>query len=53
MFGYFESDDLERAAAHMAAQAVNTRWQDSMAELLEARVPDGGPAPLEEIFRLD
>jgi L-rhamnose mutarotase len=53
MFGYFESDDLERAGAHMAAQEVNARWQDAMAELLEERVPDGGPLPLEEVFRLD
>jgi L-rhamnose mutarotase len=53
MFGYFESDDLEAAAAYMAAQEVNARWQDAMAELLEERVPDAGPATLEEIFRLD
>jgi L-rhamnose mutarotase len=37
----------------MASQEVNARWQDTMAELLEQRVPDGGPTPLEEIFRLD
>jgi L-rhamnose mutarotase len=53
VFGYFESDDLERAAAYLAAQDVSTRWQDTMAELLEQRVPDEGPPPLEEIFRLD
>jgi len=53
MFGYFESDDLEAVGAHMAAQAVNARWQDAMAELLEERVPDGGPPALEEVFRLD
>ena len=53
MFGYFESDDLDAAGAFMAAQEVNARWQDAMAELLEERVPDGGPAPLEEVFRLD
>ncbi len=53
MFGYFESDDLERAAAHLAVQEVNRRWQDAMAGLLEARVPDEGPPPLEEIFRLE
>ena len=29
------------------------RWQDTMAELLEERVPDSGPPPLQEIFRLD
>jgi len=53
MFGYFESDDLERAAAYLAEQPVSARWQDAMAELLEERVPDAGPPPLEEIFRLD
>jgi L-rhamnose mutarotase len=53
MFGYFEADDLERAGAFLAAQDVNRRWQDAMAGLLEERVPDAGPPPLEEIFRLD
>lgn len=53
VFGYFESDDLEAAGRHMAQTEVNTRWQDAMAELLEQRVDDGVPAPLQEIFRLD
>ena len=53
VFGYFESDDLEATAEYLAAQEVCTRWQDAMAELLEERVPDGGPPPLEEIFRLE
>ncbi len=53
MFGYFESDDLERAGSYLAVQEVNRRWQDAMAELLESRVPDEGPPPLQEIFRLD
>ena len=53
VFGYFESDDLEAAVAYMEEQEVNARWQDTMAELLEARVPDSGPPALEEIFRLD
>jgi L-rhamnose mutarotase len=53
MFGYFESDDLEAAATYMEAQDVNARWQDTMGELLEERVPDTGPPTLEEIFRLD
>jgi L-rhamnose mutarotase len=53
VFGYFESDDLTRAAAYLAGQEVCTRWQDAMAELLEERVPDEGPPALEEIFRLD
>jgi L-rhamnose mutarotase len=53
VFGYFEADDLERASEYLAAQEVSSRWQDAMAELLEERVPDGGPPPLEQIFRLD
>ena len=53
MFGYFESDDLEAASRVMAQQGVSARWQDAMAELLEARVPDGGAPALEEIFRLE
>jgi len=52
MFGYFETDDLARAETYLAAQEVNARWQDAMAELLEERVHDQGPSPLEEIFRL-
>ena len=53
VFGYFEADDLDAADAHLAAQEVCARWQDSMAELLQERVPDGGPPALEQIFRLD
>jgi L-rhamnose mutarotase len=53
MFGYFEADDLAAAGAYMAEQDVNGRWQDAMAELLDERVPDGGPPALEEVFRLD
>jgi L-rhamnose mutarotase len=53
MFGYFESDDLDAAGAHMAAEEVNARWQDAMAKLLDERVPDEGPPALEEVFRLE
>lgn len=53
MFGYFEADDLAAAGQYLAEQDVSARWQDAMAELLEERVPDGGPPPLEEVFRLD
>ena len=53
MFGYFEADDLEAAGRYLAEQEVVSRWQDAMAELLEERVPEDGPPPLEEIFRLD
>ena len=53
VFGYFEADDLDAAAAYLRTQEVNRRWQDAMAELLDERVPDGGPPALEQIFRLD
>ncbi len=53
VFGYFEADDLARSASDLAGQPVVARWQDAMGELLEDRVPDAGPEPLEEIFRLD
>jgi L-rhamnose mutarotase len=52
-FGYLESDDFDHAYAHLAGQPVNQRWQDAMADLLDVRVADAGPAPLPEIFRLD
>jgi L-rhamnose mutarotase len=53
MFGYFEADDLAAAEQYLAGQEASARWQDAMAELLEQRVPDGGPPALEEVFRLD
>jgi L-rhamnose mutarotase len=53
VFGYFEADDLEAAGRYLADQPVCRRWRDAMAELLEDRVPDAGPPPLPEIFRLD
>ena len=53
VFGYFESEDLDFAAAFLEGQEVNSRWQNAMAGLLEERVPDGGPPALEQIFRLD
>jgi L-rhamnose mutarotase len=53
VFGYFEADDLQGAAAYLAREPVSARWQDAMADLLEARVPDAGPPPLEEIFRME
>lgn len=53
VFGYFESDDLDRATEYLAAQPVSAQWQDAMAELLEERVPDAGPPRLKEIFRME
>ena len=53
MFGYFEADNLAAAAEYLEQQQVSARWQDAMADLLDERVPDAGPPPLAEIFRLD
>jgi len=53
VFGYFEADDLAAAERYLAQQEVSARWQDTMAELLEQRVPDGGAPALKEVFRLD
>jgi L-rhamnose mutarotase len=53
VFGYFEADDLDAAGRFLAAHPVCTRWQDTMAALLDERVPDAGPPALEEIFRMD
>ena len=39
--------------AYLAQQDVCERWQDTMAGLLQERVPDAGPPALEEIFHLD
>jgi L-rhamnose mutarotase len=53
VFGYFEADDLDAAARDLASLDVSARWQDAMAGLLVERVADGGPEPLDQIFRLD
>jgi L-rhamnose mutarotase len=52
MFGYFETDDLARSESYLGTHEANIRWQAAMADLLEERVADEGPEPLEEIFRL-
>ena len=52
VFGYFETDDVAATEEYLAAREVSGRWQEAMADLLEERVPDGGPPSLEEIFRL-
>jgi L-rhamnose mutarotase len=52
-FGYLEGDDLDASFAQLGASEVNARWQDAMADYLEARVADEGPQFLPEVFRLD
>lgn len=55
LVGIFDVEDFDRFRAHMAAQAVNDRWQADMERLID---PCTDPATdfhrrLEEIFRLD
>jgi L-rhamnose mutarotase len=52
-FGYLEAEDVDQAFARLTATDVNRRWQDAMADLLDARVAERGPTLLDEIFRLD
>ena len=55
IFGYFETEEsLATAQAKMAATEVNTRWQELMAEFMDANVrPDETFIELEEYFHLD
>lgn len=52
-FGYFEAEDPEASLEALGRTEVNARWQDAMAELLDARVDSDGPGLLPEVFRLD
>lgn len=57
LFGYFETPESFQAALDgMAAEEINTKWQEFMAPYFES--PDGAHAdemmlPLEEVFHLD
>ena len=55
LFGYFETEEsLQAAQAKMAAQPVNTRWQEFMAPFFEVNArPDENFLELTEIFHLD
>ncbi len=57
LFGYFETpESFEAAAAAMAKEEVNSRWQQFMApyfEALEGRHPDERMQLLEEVFHQD
>jgi L-rhamnose mutarotase len=55
LFGYLVVDDFERFRSHMAASAVNERWQRDMAALIDPMTdPDTGfHQRMTEVFRLD
>ena len=55
LVGYFETPDLQKALAGMAATDVNARWQRDMGPFFEnlgGRRPDEGFLRLEEVFHL-
>jgi L-rhamnose mutarotase len=55
LFGYLEVDDFERFRAHMAASAINERWQAEMAGLIDPLTdPDTGfHRRMDEVFHLE
>lgn len=57
LFGYFETPvDLQTAAAGMAKEDVNARWQQSMAPFFEGiggKHADEGLTELEQVFFLE
>ena len=40
LFGYFETDDLDRTIAALARDPVNARWGKSMAPLMRIEVDE-------------
>ena len=55
IFGYFETEEsLQVAQAKMAANEINTRWQESMSSFVDSNArPDETFIELEEYFHLD
>lgn len=55
LFGYLELDDMRRFQEHMAASAVNARWQAEMAPLIDPLIDPstGFHQRLEEVFHLE
>ena len=55
LFGYFETDDLERTVAALAKDPVNARWSESMAPLMKIEVDQrtGFPFLLPKQWHMD
>jgi L-rhamnose mutarotase len=55
LFGYLEVEDFGRFRRHMAASAVNDRWQNEMQGLIDPLTdPDTGfHRRLDEVFHLE
>jgi L-rhamnose mutarotase len=55
LFGYFETDDLEKSVGALAKDAVNERWSKSMTPLMKIEVDarTGFPFLLPEQWHMD
>lgn len=55
LFGYFETDDLEKAVAALAKDPVNARWSQSMAPLMKIEIDQrtGFPFLLPKQWHMD
>jgi L-rhamnose mutarotase len=55
LFGYFETDDLEKTVAALAHDPVNARWSQPMAPLMKIEIDQGAGFPflLPKRWRMD
>ena len=54
LFGYFETDDFERAKQFLATDEVNARWSEWFQDVIEERFDEQGrPLEAEEVWHLD
>ena len=55
LFGYFETDDLDRTVAILAKDPVNARWGKSMAPIMKIEIDErrGFPFLLPQQFHMD
>ncbi len=55
LVGYLETDNFERARAHMAGREINRKWQHEMSAFFvqpDGLFADRAMEPLEEVFHL-
>lgn len=53
LFGYYESEDMERVDAVKRASPVQARWQEYMADLISADDSASVPKPPEKVFEMN
>jgi len=54
LIGYYETDSVQRADAHLAASRVAALWEEHMADLfVSTGRADQAATPLDEVFHLE